>query len=242
MNHSAAIGGNDALAPDPRAAASRAPATRDRSREFRRASRHSRLIRMMRVAIPLGIAAGCALIVVVTFFNPFRLPVEVKIDPGKLLLEGTKVAMELPRIAGFTHDQRRYEVTAKAAFQDLTNPGVLEFTTIAAKVQSPSDGDITVAAKNGVYNTKQELLRLQDEIVIRTGSGLEALMQQAILDVKAGTIMSDAPVTVSLPEGTVDANRLDVSEGGSVVRFSQGVKTKLDLSAKRSGTAQAGAR
>ncbi|CAL8980718.1 hypothetical protein RHODGE_RHODGE_00176 [Rhodoplanes serenus] len=180
----------------------------------------------MRVAIPVGIVATCGVLVVAVFFNPFQ-QADAAIDPGKLVVSGTKITMELPRLAGFTNDQKPYELTARAAAQDLANPGLLELKDLKAQVQTDDQGAITVTAVNGVYDTKQDNLRLTERIVVRTGKGFEADLLEAVLDVKKGTIVSEAPVVVRLPNGTVDANRLDISDGGKVVRFSNGVQTNL---------------
>lgn len=200
----------------------------DSDRRFRRAARHSRFIRIMRVAIPAGIVAGFAVLVVAVFFNPFK-QMDATIDPGKLVVSGTKITMELPRLAGFTSDQKPYELTAQAAAQDLANPSVLELKELRAQVQTDDQGAITITAVNGLYDTKKDSLKLTENIVVRTGKGFEARLEEAVLDVKKGTIVSEAPVTVKLPNGTVDANRLDISDGGAVVRFSMGVLTNLRL-------------
>ncbi len=43
--------------------------------------------------------------------------------------------MEAPRVAGFTKDARPYEVTARAASQDITKPDIVELKEIRAKVE-----------------------------------------------------------------------------------------------------------
>jgi lipopolysaccharide export system protein LptC len=89
---------------------------------FRAAARHSRFVRFLRFAIPVGIVAIVAIMLVATFFNPSCLFASFPIDPGEISLSGTKVVMELPRVSGFTSDSRPYEFTARAATQDLTKP------------------------------------------------------------------------------------------------------------------------
>ena len=59
-----------------------------------------------------------------------KLPVDI----GNLVVSGTKITMESPHMAGFSPDQRPYEVWAKAATQDLTDPDHVELKTLRAKV------------------------------------------------------------------------------------------------------------
>jgi len=105
-------------------------------RAFRAAPRHSRVVRFPRFTIPVGIAAIIAIMVVATFTNPSRLVAAFSIDPGKISLSGTKIVMELPRLSGFTSDSRPYELTARAAAQDLTKPDILELKDIDAGLSS----------------------------------------------------------------------------------------------------------
>src|SRR5258708_21989446 len=94
-------------------------------------------------------------------------------DPGKISLAGTKIVMELPRLNGFTTDSRPYELTARAAAQDLTKPEVLELKDISAVVELKDGQRVTIKSINGVYDTKGEMLRLNDHITLNSTSGYE---------------------------------------------------------------------
>src|SRR5579871_2962077 len=142
----------------------------DGDRVFRAAARHSRFVRFLRVAIPAGILLVVAVIVGATFFNPFRLIASFPIDPGKISLSGTKIIMELPRLNGFTSDSRPYELTARAAAQDITKPEVLELKDISAVVELKDGQRVTIKSNSGIYNTKGELLKLTDHITLNSTS------------------------------------------------------------------------
>ena len=97
----------------------------DSERAFRVARRHSRLVRILRVAIPLAVVAGLTAITLVTYYNPLRVLNKLPIDISNLVVSGSKVTMEQPRLSGFTKDARAYEFTADAAAQDLTKPDIV---------------------------------------------------------------------------------------------------------------------
>ncbi len=46
------------------------------------------------------------------------MPVEL----GSLVISGSKIMMQQPRLAGVTPDNRRYDLTAQIAGQDVTKP------------------------------------------------------------------------------------------------------------------------
>jgi lipopolysaccharide export system protein LptC len=198
-------------------------------RVFRTAARHSRLVRFLRFAIPALIVAIAILLLVAAFFNPFKLITTFPIDPGKVSLSGTKIIMELPRLTGYTTDSRPYEMIARTAAQDLTRPDILELKDIDAKVETKDGQHITIKSINGVYDTKGELLKLKDHIVLTTSSGYEARLSEATVNVASSSVVSERPVDIKLPNnGTLSANRLQVTDNGAVVVFSGGVEMHLN--------------
>jgi lipopolysaccharide export system protein LptC len=200
----------------------------DSDRVFRAAARHSRFVRLLRFAIPAGIAAVAVIILVATFFNPFRLIAAFPIDPGKISLSGTKIVMELPRVSGFTTDSRPYELTARAAAQDLTKPDVLELKDITAVVELKDGQHVTIKSINGVYDTKGEMLKLNDHITLNSSSGYEGRLSEATVNVASGNVVSENPVELKLPNGLLNANRLEIVENGASILFSGGVELNLN--------------
>jgi len=194
---------------------------------FRAAARHSRFVRFLRLAIPTTILAIVATLIVATFFNPFRLIAAFPIDPGKISLSGTKIVMELPRLNGFTTDSRPYELTARAAAQDITKPEILELSDISGRVELKDGQHVVIKSVNGVYDTKGELSKLNDHIILNSSSGYEGHLSEATVEVGSGHIVSESPVEVKLPNGVLNANRLEVKDNGAVILFGAGVEMTL---------------
>src|SRR5882672_6519496 len=100
---------------------------------FRAAKRHSRLVRFLRIGIPVGVLVSIlAVIVVATVLDPLRALAKLPINIGGLVVSGTKITMQQPRLTGYTQDSRPYVVNARAAAQDVTKPDVLELDDIRA--------------------------------------------------------------------------------------------------------------
>lgn len=177
----------------------------------------------------MTIALVFALLIVAAYFNPFRVLARLPIDPGKIVLSGTRITMESPRVAGFTSDQRPYEVTARAASQDITRPDIVDLKDIRAKVEMQDKVMVEMTAASGVYESKADRLTLDQEIVLTSSSGYSGRLREAVIDVKKGSIVSQSPVELRMLNGTLNANRLEVDERGDVVRFSGGVVMNLLL-------------
>ena len=131
-------------------------------------------------------------------------------------------------MAGFSTDQRPYEVWAKAAIQDLTDPDHMELKTPRAKVMMEDKSTVTMDARTGYYDSKQQLLDLRKDIFLQSSTGYEARMSQATIDINKGTVTSDEHVDVKLLNGTLTADRLRIFNSGEVVRFEGNVVMNLD--------------
>jgi len=66
--------------------------------------------------------------------------------------------MQQPRLAGFTRDNRRYNMIAQAAAQDVTKPDMIELHGINATMEMKDGAVFETTAKDGLYNSKTELL------------------------------------------------------------------------------------
>jgi lipopolysaccharide export system protein LptC len=207
----------------------------DFDRRFRSARRHSRLVRFLRVWVPAGVVIGGAGFAFVSWFNPIHLP-KLPIGLGGLVVSGSKITMQAPRLAGFTRDARPYALTAKTAAQDLTKPDELELSEIRAQVEMGNKTTVQMVAQKGLYNTKAEQMMLRQGVVITSSSGYEGRLSEAVVDVRKGRVVSDKPVELKLINGTLNAKRLEITDSGDLVRFDGGV----DLFLKPMGkTAQA---
>jgi lipopolysaccharide export system protein LptC len=193
----------------------------DFERGYRSALKHSRYVRVLRIGVPAGIAALLFMVVAMNYMPPiggFRLPGEL----GNLVIHGTKITMQAPRLTGFTNDSRAYEFSADAAAQDMTKPDLIELQKLHAKMQMEDKSTVEMAAISGLYNAKTEILTLNENINLQSSTGYSGHLSQAVIDVKKGTVVSDKPVQVTMLNGSLlNAQHLDISENGSVLRFTE---------------------
>ena len=206
---------------------------------FAAAARHSRMVRILRVAVPAAVVLAMAAIVGVSIFNPFRMLIpKLPIDMGNLVVSGTKITMESPHLSGYSTDQRPYELWAKAAIQDLTDPDHVELQTLRTKVLMEDRSTVTMDARTGYFDSKQQLLDLRKDIFLQSSTGYEAKLSQAFVDINKGTVTSDEHVDVKLLNGTLTADKLRIFNSGEVVRFEGNVVMNLDKLGDDNASAQ----
>lgn len=176
-------------------------------------------MRWLRIGVPAVLAAALLAVVAVNYIptpGGLRLPGEI----GNLVIKGTKVTMQQPRLTGFTADSRPYEFTAKSAEQDITKPDVMELHQIQAKVEMQDKSAVNVTSNSGTYDMKSEMLTLTDNVHVVSSSGSQINLSDALIDVHKGNVVSNKPVFVKLTNGVINAKRLEVIDGGDLIRFS----------------------
>lgn len=194
---------------------------------FAIAARHSRMVRVLRIAVPAAVGLAMAVILVIALFNKYRINIP-KLELENLVVSGTKITMESPHLSGYTPDQRPYELWAKTATQDVTDPDHVELTTLRAKVLMEDRSTVTLDARTGLFDNKEQTLDLHKDVFLQTSTGYEARLNQAHVDMAKGTVDSDEHVDVKLTNGTLSSDRLHITDGGEVVRFEGNVVMHLD--------------
>jgi lipopolysaccharide export system protein LptC len=208
----------------------------DSARVFRRAMRHSRRVRVLRVVVPACLALLLAGLTLATWLDPMRLLKRLPLDAAGLVISGTKITMASPKLTGYTRDQRWYEVTASAAAQDITKPDLVEMKDIRAKLEMQDKTTMNLSALDGLFDRKVGTLTLGRNIVLQSTSGLEIRLTDAKIDTATGNIVSERPVEVRMQQGTLNANKLEVTDSGEVVRFDGGVTVRLNSDAVNQAT------
>lgn len=207
------------------------PASRsaERSRAFSKARRHSRWVRFAKIAIPIGAVLGMTGVGLVAYIDPFRQIEGLTI--GEIGVSGTNVTMESPKLTGFKNDNRPYEVTASAATQDVRKPNFVELKDLKARfVTDDRGGTARLEAAVGVLDTQKERMNLRQDVRVTTDAGQEVKLRSAFVDFKAGTVVSNEPVVVSLGNGLIEAEGLKVTDNGNVMQFTGRVRTTFERS------------
>ena len=165
-------------------------------RVFRAAMRHSRRVRLLRWGIPALTITVLVVTLVAGKFDPFRMLAKLPVDFGNLVVSGSKITMQQPRMAGFTRDARPYELTARTATQDIVKPDLLELQDLHGTLEMQDKSVFDVSAVAGLYDTKADVLTLRQDVVFKTSTNVEVDLSEAVIDVHTGNIVSEKPVKV----------------------------------------------
>jgi lipopolysaccharide export system protein LptC len=199
------------------------PSRSDGARVFRRAIRHSRRVRFVRLAIPFCAVTALVLSALAASLNPLGVLAGLPVDFGGLVVSGTKVTMQAPRVVGFTKDGRPYELTAHAAAQDVMNPDTIELQQLHGTSEMPDKAVFELRSDAGTYASKAEMLYLRQNVVLKSSAGLQVFLSEATVDLHSSNVASEKPVEVRMPNGIINASRMYVTESGDSIHFDGGV-------------------
>ncbi|MCH9764484.1 MAG: LPS export ABC transporter periplasmic protein LptC [Alphaproteobacteria bacterium] len=197
----------------------------DRSRDFDKARRHTKHVRILRLVLPVvtiiitglyvasvlktsGIGSGLAQIAL-----PRILP--------------TDLSMHNPHYEGYSEDGSMYKVAAATASPNLKNTNIITLNDITAELIDAQKQKTNLTATRGVFDSKASILELYDAIDIVGQNGLKAKLTQATVNSKTNVITSDNPVVVEFPAGSVQSQKLTIKQKQKHVTFSNNVKANL---------------
>ena len=195
-----------------------------RSRAFLAARRHTRLVRILRVLLPVA-----AVLAVAAFFVKvdLGLPGDLDLSSARLSVTKNSIIMDHPHVTGFAGDGREYSLSADRAVQPLNNPGQVRLETIEAKITTAEGGTTSVTAEAGDYDHEKSAIKLLGPIRVDSADGYKLNMTDAEVDFHAGTLASGNPVSIGYGESEIAGDRLSVGDGGKHVVIEGRVRTVL---------------
>ena len=198
----------------------------DREQAFAKAKRRSGRVRLLRLAILIGGLGTVASMLVVAFFNPFATKLG-SLSFAALSVEGTKIVMDRPKLAGFRSDGQAYLLTAERALQDVKQPTVAQLQTVDGEMGMAGGEATHLSADAGVYDNLAEHMELSGNVRIKNGR-FTVLLRSAKFDFKSGVYGSDERVEVQGSDGTtIFADRGSAIDHGQELTFDGHVRTNI---------------
>jgi LPS export ABC transporter protein LptC/lipopolysaccharide transport protein LptA len=199
----------------------------DRTPEFHKARRRTRIVRSLRLLFPLGVVSllgiyGLSIAVTAGLIGNKTLQ---DIAIRKILPED--LTMKNPRYEGFGKDGSSYVFTAKTAEQDFTVPGVVKLNGIVGEIYQADKTRTDVTATRGVFDNEKSVLDLFEEINVDSQSGLKARLTQATILTKEDLLTSNQPVLVEFPNGSVRSKQMTLRQKAREATFVEEVVVTL---------------
>jgi lipopolysaccharide export system protein LptC len=200
------------------------PDRQRRRRAFQAARRHSRLVRRLRVLLPV---AGLSVVLAFVAATRFALPENLDLSAARLSVTPSSIIMERPHLKGFDRKEQEFSVKAERAIQALRNPNAVQLETIVATMGRDGKVATTITAESGDYDRAKNTLQLRGKIAVDSAEGYAVRMTDAEVDLGARTLVSPNPVSLTYGEHTTSGNSVSVTGGGKVIVLQGEVRTTL---------------
>jgi len=203
-----------------------------RTLEFRRAGRHSALVSILKLVLPLA-AAG--------ILSLYALPAFLKksIDHGRgtatvraITLEAGSLKMIEPHVKGVNENGDAYDFKADNATQAAKNADVMYLEIVRGKLTGVDGRVSTLTAPNGVHDNKAEEMTFNNGAEVTRDGGMSALFQTATAFMKQQMVVSKTPVVVRLHESTIHAETMTMWWGEQRAIFEGNVRTHIEREAQ----------
>lgn len=195
---------------------------------FRKAKRHTAMVRVLRLLLPV---TAVALLASYSLFvrQSYRISTAkgAEITFGSVSFSTEALKAYDPRYTGHNEDGSRYEVVAVSAEQDFRQTGPIKLDTINGKLFELNANVTRLKAVRGDFFDKEGRLELFERIDVDADNGLKARLSRATVHTKEQRITSDEPVTVDMPGTNVRGKRMVIEQKRKHVRFFDGVETRL---------------
>ena len=178
-----------------------AQSTSERARAFRTAGRHTRLVKVLRVAMPV-FAVFIGALYALTLRTSWQLGAG-QLDVGQVELTADDLTMKNPKYFGTSKDGGHYEVRAKRAILELGSQAPIKLIGIDGDLVQPNKVVTKLKSKHGLLDNAKGELELYDGIEIDASNGLQARMSRATVYSKEHRVVSKHPVDLVMPTGTV---------------------------------------
>ncbi len=213
----------------------RAPTMSERIDALGRARSHSRLVSILKYALPVT-AVG---LIGLYFISP---SIEVSIGDMNASVQGVAIEkgnlrMVNPKLEGANEQQGNYVVTASYAEQAVANPDTIHLTELQAETNNAQKGWSRLTSPKGVFETKTERLELIGDIRVAQSNGMKAQLTRANVDMKRQTVISKEPVRVDFPAGNLDSNTMHLDMDAKTAAFQGNVRVRMQQEKSQTATA-----
>jgi lipopolysaccharide transport protein LptA/LPS export ABC transporter protein LptC len=201
------------------------PESITRERAFRRARRHSRLVKSLRVALPVSA-------VLLSVYYALTVGASWQLGGGRLKVDEVRLTaddltMKNPKYFGLTKDGGSYEVRAAKAILEFNKDAPIKLLDIDGDLYQPNNVVTKLKAARGTLDNAKSELELYDGIEIDASNGMKARLSRAKVFSKEHRVVSKEPVDLMMPTGRVQGATLTLRTDTREATFVGDVRAHL---------------
>lgn len=197
----------------------------DRRRAFVAARRHTALVRLLRLALPLSAVAVVGLYAT-ALLSTWKFGLG-NLKLGKVEVTAEDLTMRNPSYVGTTKDGGKYEVRAKKAILEYKPDAPIKLIDIDGDMTQANSVKTYVKANRGLYDNAKGILELFDGIEIDSTNGMRARLKEATMYSRENRVVSQKPVEVFSSTGQIRGNSMMLDTAKNQAAFLGDVAVRL---------------
>jgi len=193
-------------------------------------SRHDRVVRITKVALPIAIVAFAALLLLAPFDK--RGDVSFILDKNKVEEAEERMRVEAARYTGTDDRGQMFSIGADRAIQPTSDQPVVAIEGMRARLDL-ARGPLSIVALRGRYNLDQQRVAIDGPVRVAGPDGYRLETRNVGIDLKSRQLASRGRVSGAMRLGEFEAGRLSADLGTREVLLTGGVRLKIVQGAVR---------
>jgi lipopolysaccharide export system protein LptC len=193
----------------------------DRSRDYRRrwavpGSSHDTVVRLMRVALPMGIGALFAFLSIA----PLTIAGEMSflLDKNKVEVAKERLRVTEALYRGEDAKGQAFALRAGSAVQATSREPIVRLQDLSASL-AMDEGPAVLRADRARYDMDKEQVAVVGPVTYQSADGYRLATRDVNIDLKSRTLASDGAVEGRMPLGTFSGGRISADLPARVVRL-----------------------
>ena len=168
-------------------------------------SSHDRLIRLLRLSLPIIIGALAAVLIIAPLAKRSEISFLLAKDKVDLAKERMRVSEALYR--GQDAKGHPFSLHAGGAVQKTSRVPIVEMQDLSARI-TLDDGPAMLRTPNASYDMDRETVRVPGSLLFESANGYRMTTRGVGVDLKARTMVSDSAVEGRVPVGTFSGDHM----------------------------------
>jgi lipopolysaccharide export system protein LptC len=207
---------------------------RDRTRAFRAARRHSVMVRLLKLGLPLA-ALGVGALYIIPSAITIEIDKDKKVSIEKIDITSGGLKMVNPRFKGVHEKHGVYDVRADSALQHVSDPDLMTLDKINAELVSQQGQKTILTAPSGIFHRKKEEFTFDNGVTIDGEAGISGKLKTATSFMKENRLISNDPVTLGYQGHRIDADSVEFFTAESRAIFTGNVRVHLERAPGQGG-------
>lgn len=199
-------------------------------------SRHDRLVRLLKVALPAAVGVVGAVFLMLPLTN--NQEVSFILDKKEVGRAEERMKIESARYTGTDNQGQPFELVANRAVQQTSDVPVVDISGMMARL-GLRQGPATVQALRGRYDLDRQQVAVTGPVRVSGPEGEQLLTRDVMVNLRSRQVTGTGQISGRMPVGSFNAGSLSADLGTRQVSLTGGVTGQIKLGRFEAGRMRA---